>query len=477
MARIYFDKQIFSSLFKSDKKEYEKLLEILEYKKPLICYSHALLLDLKNDKTDYKYKELNFIEKLVKDNYLSYHALDKKTSPYLAKPLKAFEDVENENNDIDFDEIFNIQDDSLSESEKKIFKILRELVYETSFNLNVDDFKTKDFPILNKLFPEMKKSMSLIDFMEYGTELVNTLNEDKALYKELRKISDDHINNGKFIIKYNDVDFNEDFKNSILKKTFIEHINHSLNPNEDREVTRYDFFTNAYINLDILGISKESRKSVRFKNLMNDGLHSYYGAYCDIVVSEDKGFLKKSKVLYKLLNIDTRVVNTTEFVNILNKEFTKDKSALDLFNRIHKFIDDENLKNYYSNIETKELTRVYLLKEYFLNYFNHLNVYKTEDINNLYFYKLRKNYSYFGMYREYELIVNSCYNLFGLDAFGRKEYDFENENLQMKNGNWQGRYWDFGILKIIVDLNKNYFNEIFLLFQLDTKETNYSDKI
>lgn len=77
--RIYFDKQIFSYLFKNEKPEYVDLLKKLyDYKQnSLFCYSHAHLLDLKNDKTDIKFQELKFIETLVDDNYLSYHAIDK----------------------------------------------------------------------------------------------------------------------------------------------------------------------------------------------------------------------------------------------------------------------------------------------------------------------------------------------------------------------------------------------------------------
>ncbi len=63
MERIYFDKQIFSHLFKQENPVYQNLLiQLLADKHHfLFCYSHAHLLDLKNDKTDIKYKELEFI--------------------------------------------------------------------------------------------------------------------------------------------------------------------------------------------------------------------------------------------------------------------------------------------------------------------------------------------------------------------------------------------------------------------------------
>src|ERR1035437_1878952 len=109
MERIYFDKQIFSHLFKSSDLIYKELLSSLYRSKNnfLYCYSHAHLLDLKNDKTDIKYKELEFIETIVNDNYLSYHAIEKRTSCYLAKPLEAFKDVDEEDESISFSNIFN----------------------------------------------------------------------------------------------------------------------------------------------------------------------------------------------------------------------------------------------------------------------------------------------------------------------------------------------------------------------------------
>ena len=58
MVRIYFDKQIFSHLFKQEKTQYVKLLnQIRKQKSSLFCYSHAHLRDLKNDKTDIKYSD------------------------------------------------------------------------------------------------------------------------------------------------------------------------------------------------------------------------------------------------------------------------------------------------------------------------------------------------------------------------------------------------------------------------------------
>ncbi len=121
MERIYFDKQIFSHLFKQENPVYQNLLiQLLADKHHfLFCYSHAHLLDLKNDKTDIKYKELEFIEQLVGDNYLSYHATEKRTSCYLVKPLEAFKYVEIDDEPISFTNLFDDLDLSFATEEQK----------------------------------------------------------------------------------------------------------------------------------------------------------------------------------------------------------------------------------------------------------------------------------------------------------------------------------------------------------------------
>ncbi len=121
MERIYFDKQIFSHLFKQEKTVYQNFLTQLLANKHhfLFCYSHAHLLDLKNDKTDIKYKEFEFVEQLASDNYLSYHATEKRTSCYLAKPLEAFKGIEADSEPISFTNLFDGLDLSFATEEQK----------------------------------------------------------------------------------------------------------------------------------------------------------------------------------------------------------------------------------------------------------------------------------------------------------------------------------------------------------------------
>ena len=234
--RIYFDKQIFSHLFKQEKAEYINLLKKLyEFKENgLFCYSHAHLLDLKNDKTDIKYRELDFIETLVDDNYLSYHAINKYTSCYLAKPNQAFADVDIVEDKLDFSKIFDFDDSFLSFEDREKFNSAKKILTDFKFDLSIfqNDLTNPEIDdSLKKILPFKNTEVSFIEMMENMMGSLKTLEEDKTAYKGLRNISEKYINNGKFSIEYDNIDFNNDLKNSVLQKTFIEYVKSNLNPN------------------------------------------------------------------------------------------------------------------------------------------------------------------------------------------------------------------------------------------------------
>ena len=246
--------------------------------------------------------------------------------------------------------------------------------------------------------------------------MLKTLEDDKTAYKGLRNAVDKNINNGKFTVEYDNIDFNDDLKNSVLQKTFIEYVNTNLNPNGDKIITDYDFYIQAYFTLDLLGISKE--KNARFKNVMNDGYHSYYGAFCDFVVSDDQGFLKKTKALYKLLGIESKVYHIDEFISyftLLKNSLENDSSTFFqlLINDIKNGLVLENKNSLKYNRQTT------IIKPFhsYLNYFNRIESISEDNQRFILLRRKTKNYSYFSFYREYEGIINIAFKLFGYDKF------------------------------------------------------------
>jgi hypothetical protein len=460
VERIYFDKQIFSHLFKGEKAEYIRLLNCLNQNKEmfLFCYSHGHLLDLKNDKTDIKYRELDFIETLVKDNYLSFHAIDKRTSCYLAKPLEAFRDIEEDDEPISFKNLFDDIDlSSATDEQRKLLENAKDLFYNQKLDFGfsqIVDLPDDISAPLKKVLPIGVSSMTLMEWTEHFMSMLTSMEEDKTTYKGLRNVVDKYINNGKFSIEYDEIDFNDDLKNSVLQKSFIEYVNSNLNPKGDKEITDYDFYTNAYFTLDLLGISKEPSKSVKFNNVMNDGYHSYYGAFCDYVVFDDQGFLKKTKVMYKLLDIKTEVMHIDDFIpffSLLSKQTEISPNAF--FDLLINDLKNGIVINSKQSIKFNRHTTTIKPFHKYLGYFNLIDSMQEDNQDYIYLYRKTKNYSYFNFFREYEGIINKAIRLFGVDYNNKSEFDWDIEIQEIKEGKWKGRFWDFGKLTVLIEIN------------------------
>jgi hypothetical protein len=302
-----------------------------------------------------------------------------------------------------------------------------------------------------------------MEWTEHFMGMLKTMEEDKSAYKGLRNVVDKHINNGKFTIEYDNIDFNDELKNSVLQKSFIEYVNNNLNPNGDKTITDYDFYIQAYFTLDLLGISKEPAKKVKFKNVMNDGYHSYYGAFCDYVISDDDGFLKKTKALYKLLGIETKVYHIDDFVSyfiLLKSSLEKDSGTFFklLINDIKNGLVLENKKSIKFNRETTVIKPFHT----YLGHFNRIESINEDNQNFILLRRKTKNYSYFSFFREYEGIINNAFKLFGYDRDLKGEFQWETEITEINKGTWDGRFWDLDTLTILIEINKG-INEICIL--------------
>lgn len=462
--RIYLDKQILSRLFKADIPKYRELLEKIYDSKDhlLYCFSHAHLLDLNQDKTEIKYSELDFIESIVDNNYIAYNSSKKTTQPYLAKPKEAFlEGFEEEK--INFKSFFSSDKIFETEEEKILFRALKELFFNLKLDFNFwndDNLDPKYQNLIDNLFPDRKDYMSIYEIYEAFFEVHNRIQNIPSIYKELRNFTDLKYYE-KFQINYNEIDFNDELKNSELKLSFIDYVKKILE-NQNNDYSRRDFFCQAYVSLDLLGISREPSKTVKFKNMVFDSLHSYYGAYCDIVISDDSGFLKKTKVLYKLLDIDTKVLDADEFIKtfsftIQNKEKGKENFAPLLKHDLNNGLIINSKKSIRYNRETITIKPLH-------NYFGHFNRIDriTQDgIDYVYLYREIRNYSSsvnMLFYREIELIVNIGINYFGIDSNSKKHFEWDKEIEEINQGNWQGRFWDFDDFEILIDINEGTKN-------------------
>lgn len=462
MIRIYLDKQIFSYLKKGDKPEYTKLLADIKQSKNnlLYCYSHALLLDLKNDTSDIKYEELEFIETIVDDNYLSYNESKKKTYCYLIKPLQAFKDYidEDDEEDISFDNLFDIDLKYVTEEQKEQFKQAKDLLYNQKIDFGFSQLQNLPEDMvgpLGKILPIGTDSMTMMEWAKHFMGTLKLIQEDKTVYKGLRNMIDKNLNNEKFTININEVDFNNDLKNDDLKKSFTDFVNNNINPKGDKEVSEYDFFTNAYFSLDILGISKEPASKVKFRNVMNDSFHSYYGASSDFIVSNDDGFLNKSKVMYKLLNIKTQVLHIDEFIKSINLlSHTSEQNISTFFELLNNDLEKGIVLNVKSSIRYDRKTTTIKPYHTYLGYFNEIDVITQKRKNYLYLSHRKDNYAVSYFYREIEAIVNKSLEIFGTDSDYMGTYNWDKENDEIHSNKWNGRRWFFESHEILLEFNK-----------------------
>lgn len=453
--RVYLDSNVYRFLKKKETDFYKKLEIVLNERKSnfLFCYSYAHLADLKRDKSQKKYDDLSYMESFVDNNYLCHYWGNKTTSCYLAKPLEAFENLDDDSIDdlFDFESIFTGDLEPLGQ----VFTDLLQS-QKLDFSMMQTENQPEDLKqALSTLFPADKKEFSLLDWMKNFGEFYKKLDDDKKAFKQLRgAITNNLTISNLFDIDISKVNFNDDFKLTPLKKSFKQFVIDNLNPNGDKEITNYDFFTNAFSTLNILGLDKERNKKAAFANTINDSLHSYYAAHCDILVSDDEGLLVKSRALYKLLDIDTQIYHINDFYNNI-RFLTEKESSTDRF--VDLLVQDLEkgivISTYPSMLNKRQNTIIKPIHTY-LGYFNRIKQIKDFDNSNyIVLYNYRNNFSNFVFYKEYEMVTNTAIDVFGSDVNFKGKYS-DKDTAEIKKGDWSGRYWDFGNHVISLEINQ-----------------------
>ena len=241
----------------------------------------------------------------------------------------------------------------------------------------------------------------------------------------------------KYNIDIEKIDFDEELRNTPLQTSFTEFVNKSLEYSKNTIQKEYEFFITAFQSLNILGIDKESNKKAKFANTLNDAQHSYYAAHCDILVSDDAGFLLKSKVLFKLLDIDTKVLHVEEFASQIGYVAGFCDTSLNGYFKLLQFDLSNGLI-----INTKpsfRYQRTYTTIKPSQRHFAYFNVFDNikdyEAGNFAVFYQDVNNYSKFVSYKEFEGVTNKIAGIFGLDDNLRRFYT-EVDTKEIKSGDW-----------------------------------------
>ena len=359
MVTIYLDKQVFSYLFKASNEKYAALREkILSHKDEFIfCYSNAHLFDMQDDLTDTKYSEMDFVQSVVNGHHLIYK--DCAINLVSDHPRDVYENLHDVG---DFSWLEDIDFSNLTQEQIDVINNISDLTAKEFTGQLEFDWLSKRTPVSDSGLQIDKDGFrSLINFVAYH------FYQNKESYKTLRdKVIETY--NPSSIAAHGEV-FNEQFSASPLHLSFMELIQATLKQTGLSSKDPAIAYFLSYVMFDMFGIDKEPRGKVRFRNVSVDAYHSFFGSYCDCLVSDDEGVRRKSKSLYKLFNQATKVYSLDEFIQSFDEAIANNcKSTREHFDDI---IDDYSRMEVLSTESTPDytLTGIATSHEYF-GYFN-----------------------------------------------------------------------------------------------------------
>ena len=425
MVTIYFDKQLFSHLFNAQEEKYRVLREkILSHRDEFIfLYSNAHLFDLQQDMTDIKYEEMDLMQTIVDGNHIFFEnpniMVGKET------PRSVFDNIAAIN---DFSWLDNFDLSQITKEQREVINNIMDISYKDLTGQLEFDWLKKRAPICSNEVQIDKASFT--SFVKFVKE---NFYDNKNSYKQIR---DNAIKNYNPALITTDCEsiFNNQLASSPLGLSFIETIKATINqvglPTSDASTVYYI----SYMLLDLLGVSREARKKVKFRNMQTDCMHSFFGSYCDCFVSDDVGIIRKSKTLYNLFNFETTIYSIDEFITKFDEAIKNNQKSAYVFL--------EEIRNDYQQrkVVKEETSAPYILTQLvsthkYFGYFNHMLERKSKDETVIILYK-NHIASQLLLIQEIEIIVNRLVHAFNDlgAAFGL--FNRDTEMPQIKAGNW-----------------------------------------
>lgn len=435
----------------------------------LLTYSPAHLQDLKRSyfnsevgKTETE-KDLEFLGKLTGNHCLCYDYKEKIVYPNILNPKEYFVDIFVTNsfeNIFDFDSIFD-KDDPLGRLWQSYWKLLETL--PSGIDFSELEKIPKKYQSIKDLFKTTKDNNTLGSLIKDVMILLQQPKEFEKAFKEIREASNKDLkintDNSKWGNPFEYLD--NILLESNLQKNFFDLTTETIK-NSNKNASRFDYFSNYYIQLDMFGYHKDKK----IPNLIDDATHSFYGAHTDIFVTDDDNTNMKSKALYKQLNISTEVIYSDEFFSAIRRRklFKEEKS---LFEQIEYIIENSLLL--IDSID-KELnpSKIFKIEPLLLDFFNRLQISEYEDSTALIFYKKQGNYSNFMFWTEIMEVVNKFNSELGADYNNKRCFE-ESEKKEIIDNKWVGRLWKIQRTDLALYYNEQPFG---LTLKIEIKKPN-----
>lgn len=427
--RIYLDSCAFQDL---KKEKYSDVLNKIQQPAPgnIYCFSEAHLHDLCRDPSDHKFRDMEFIETIVQDNCLYF---EKRTRFKYCTPRKYYDDF-------DWTPVIKSAEILADPSFAWIRLLFQAIPLDWEALLPADSLP-EDFPL--SMREAMRGIKNMDDLMQNFLGMTEALSSEQKKFKELLQYLHKHALLSKIYENIGILGFDGEqvTDREKLEQSYTAYFNAAA-PNKNA----YDLFLDEYVGLELFGLVKGKPKKQKMMNMIDDGRHAFYGAHCDIVISSDEDFLKKTGFLYNLLGIPVVVAHLDQFAQVLHT--LEIFSALSFTDMVGE-ISGDSLEDKIIATEKKddEQSVCIGLDRLYFSYFD-LGVHQFTSRGRYYFFSKRLHrFSIGTLVREIAFVTDRLVETFGNDSNGKGAFDIQ----EIEDQDWTGRVWRFGDFVVVLN--------------------------
>jgi len=458
MVKVYIDWNVMSGMKNG---HFPELCQIIEKSNNLLLLystSHIgdILASYSEDESQKKIieEDLKFITNLIND-LCAFTYKDKMFIDYTSPKELLKERIESASlfDDFNIDSLFkSIEED---ENLKGIFapyiKLLKSFPLEDSFKEAFNQPESAE--MMNRMFPGLKNEMTMDGYFKAFGKMYKDLNE-KEDYKHLREdvqkigINSGHFNQGKNPFELIDRASEKFGLSNFDSKQYF-----SKNKNVPEW---FNEITDAYLKLDMYGYKSDKikvteKKKSTFKNTVEDAQHSAFASRCEFYITQDERNFKKTKAVFKELEIITYVLKPTEFVDFYRENL--DYSGFD--EHMENVIDIIKKGEGFQRVDYEESDDCILVhhsQKFIFDFFNRIMLPKGKNDSDTLFMLTKDNPSklYYIVQNELEGMIKILVDRLGPDDNGNSYYQFD----EIKEKEWPGRIWTFDSITIkLIRLN------------------------
>jgi hypothetical protein len=462
MNRVYLDSNVFRALKKPENSDIAQKLLVAK-DNTIFFFSQAHIDDLSRDKTDKKFLDYEFMEKFTDSDCISFDPIKERFYIQSKTPIQLFEENNQKeiieqiglNNGVDpealIDLILNFRDVPALKEYSIIFETLESLKMLSANRKDtytVDSLPEVRTPEMDRYLKELgigNKVYSSDEFEKIAGNINDKLQNEPEIFRLGRRLSKTELGMDKFNISINEINFNESLRDTIIGKSFTELVESSYlifkdYPLFNSLMSKYIY---SFMLLNILGIDEENNKKANFKKLESDANHSFYGMCCDYVVSSDIGFITKTKFLYNLYGINSKVVFWDEFVKEFSFIKVQFSDAMAFLKNLRFDINHGLVIRTKNSILTDGKSKQIKLTQKYFYYFNTIEAFTQTDFSLIILFNHRPFVNEFVLFKEIISVTNKAIEIFGTDD-NFKDKISETDLSELSQNNWGGRVWNIG---------------------------------